>query len=863
MTHDKLISEIKRHKKYRGQLLPYKTINSSKTKGESSLTPEFNYLLESLELKLFDYQEKALSSFQENKDIFMVGGYGTGISTTIDILSIYSLFYQGKSVLYLEPNAKKLEKKTNRLKKRFSKIKEIMPSKIVFTDLSANLIKTLEEYPDIVLTTTENFYNCIKEYHSKKILLDFIFSLGLIGIERIELYGTKENIFLTRIINLLNSLSSSRFFVSSSTDEDYNTFGNLLNSPINLELITNSNYIKNNHIYYWLPPFKVNLLEDRNTFRYKRKYFLEEVKNLLGMVEDAYVDNNNINILIWYAYEKLTSNIRKDLSTRSNITVTNDLGNLFMGSNKKDFDVVIIIGMPRDFKHLTYNINNFLIDEGTVFIIPPDDLLSYLLVWSEFKFDDLPGRKLFHLSETDLLNDIFTNIRKSMLGSFLDNPYIPSWGVITSNFIEVKYPSGQSKQVDKDLLPFNIYQGKILFEQENCFKASIDGKGEIITLITPNSNYIKSIPVIDFSIYKIESLERKKGTESYNVEIIKAHLSLQHESTILFKDYSQEANRDVEEFDTPYEYEKEVRGIRLETKFPNEMEHLIYNFLPLLFHDPFEILFLIKDEKYIYLFPHQDNLFYFVEKNFYSDISSTIQNLFNFAYRAIKECPCKTGCSKCLYFTYHKDTTGLNKEEFGRFLAEYFGKEEIENYENLIKFRNGSLKDINKLTNFYNEIRRKIIDILYYNLDVRFTNPAPLKVVKGLGLGFLGVYDGKTVSVIPLTQQKAIGTITHEYIHNWQDQIGILKRGDKFLYEGSAQWLSTKVLNYYYRIDTIETDIMGTSSKKLKEYFNGFQFLQEVEDKYGYMNILTALIEDSWTEKQLKIKQKWEEYKLP
>ena len=136
--------------------------------------------------------------------------------------------------------------------------------------------------------------------------------------------------------------------------------------------------------------------------------------------------------------------------------------------------------------------------------------------------------------------------------------------------------------------------------------------------------------------------------QTNNVEIIKSRLFLEHGSTILFEDHSQEAKRDIEKFSPSYRYEKEVRGVRLKTKFPNEMEHLIYNFLPLLFHNPFEIFFVIKDNDHLYLFPHQDKLFHFVEKNFYIDINSTIQNLFNFVYRTIKECPCKTGCSKCL-----------------------------------------------------------------------------------------------------------------------------------------------------------------------------------------------------------------------
>ena len=64
-------------------------------------------------------------------------------------------------------------------------------------------------------------------------------------------------------------------------------------------------------------------------------------------------------------------------------------------------------------------------------------------------------------------------------------------------------------------------------------------------------------------------------------------------------------------------------------------------------------------------------------------------------------------------------------------------------------------------------------------------------------------------------------------------------------------------------IHEIEIDIMGTSSEEIREYFKDFQFLQEVEDICGYKDILGRVISDNWTSEQLKIRQKWEEFRLP
>ena len=691
--------------------------------------------------------------------------------------------------------------------------------------------------------------------------------MGLVAIERIELYNPKENIFLNRLLSLVNGLSGSRFIVSSSTDEDYASFCNFLGEEISFELINTRSIFTNCSIYYWLPPFKVELLDDQNTFQFRRVHYLDEIENLFRMVEEAaQEEKTGLEILIYYAYEQLPSKLRIRFSSfRPDITVTNSLGSLFQKSNTK-FDVIFVIGMPRDFRHLVYNINSFLKPEGTVFLIPPDDLLTYLLVWSQNEFESFPGRQLFNLSGTDLLRPVFSNLRKSILGSVDKGSRAPFWGTTSVRTIKMDYSgTDRVRYFDRDLIPFEVYERKIYLEEDELsYIAHFDheeGTGdEIIRLETLSYSFTKSTPVIQIQdSLKCLALGKTVKTGSLTLNMVKVSLTLNHCSTILFDDYNQDAKRTSEEFEPePFPYTKNSIGIRIKTNFPNEMEHLLYNFLPLLFRDPFELLFLLNDGEDLYIFPHQDGYFHFVKKNFYTDISSTLKNLFNFAYRAIKECPCSTGCSKCLYYAYHKDISGLNKEDFGRYLAAFHGTKENENYENLINFRKGNLQDLKKLTNFYNEIKAKVISILEKNLDITISAPVPLIVVEFIEDGVIGVYNGENVRVIPLSHQQAIGVITHEYIHNWQDEVGILSHGDKFLTEGSAQWLAAKILNHYFRIDEIELSVMGTFAETLKEYFNGFQFLQAVEEKYGYLQTLKALITNQWDPEQQKLRTRWE-----
>ncbi|MCK4358800.1 MAG: DEAD/DEAH box helicase family protein, partial [Candidatus Cloacimonetes bacterium] len=226
MSNDELIRNIKTHKKYKGQLLLYRDIQASKINEKYNLNTQFEYVLNAIGIRLFDFQEKAILAYQDDKDIFIAGGYGSGRSTTIDILSVYTLFFQGQSIIYLLPNTTQLEEKSERLRSSIQKIIETIPFTITFSDSSEHLIEKLKHYPEIVITTAEIFYNCIKKYSSDKVLRDFLFSLGLVGIEKIELYKPKEIIFITRLINLLDFFSNTRFAITSSSDEDFPSFSN-------------------------------------------------------------------------------------------------------------------------------------------------------------------------------------------------------------------------------------------------------------------------------------------------------------------------------------------------------------------------------------------------------------------------------------------------------------------------------------------------------------------------------------------------------------------------------------------------------------------------------------------------------------
>lgn len=855
------LENIKAHRFYKGQLLPFNSVKKNQESNRESKNEKLNFLLEELDITLFDYQIVALDKLFQSKNIYLVSGYRTGRSSAMEIASIHTRFFQGESILYLLPNDHKLEVKFQRITQRFDRIREKFSQEIVYPDSSEILKEKMKNYPDVILTTAQTFYNTLRQNYTSKTIRDFIFSIGLICLDDVEFYSQIEFIFFTKLINLINTLSSPLIMLSTSIGGDFNTYANLLGVSSNIELIKNRKYLKDNNIFCWLPPFKVELLEDENTFRFRRNSYLDEFKDLITILQDASSDEE-INILIWHAYEQLTVNLRDILKINTNIEVVDDLHDYIIDV---DFDYIIIIGMPKNFEYLTHNINNFLKDNGYIFIIPPDDLLSYFLLWFDLEWNKLPHRNNYYPLELDFLNKSFEVIKKTVNGKKIPDIYIPYWGVVTDNFIDVSMPSGKKEQIDFDLIPYNYYQGKIEYQDENCYKLDFDNrlKEEKIIYTTPSIQYVKSTSVFSTNILQLEEISGEIDIGKMRVVQVDAIMNVEHTGNILFDDYSQESRQNIEKFIEPLKYTKYSRGVLLKCEFPKEIEHALYNHLPTIFANPFIIITIIQVQEGIYIFPVHDKLFNFVEKVFYQDINSTIENLFKYTYYALKSCPCEKGCSKCIYYAYHKDTDGLDKEEFGGYLSKFFGPEEEQNYKNLIGFRNGTIKSISKLTNFYNKIKRKVINILINNLDIVLRNPVPLKVVKNLTAGVLGNYDGKNVKVIPLKQQKAISVITHEYIHNWQDEIGILQRKDKFIVEGSAQWLATKVLNYYYRIDEIEIDIMGTSSKETREYFNGFQFLQEVEGKFGYTNILNRVISDEWTAEQLKIKQKWKEYRLP
>jgi hypothetical protein len=635
---------------------------------------------------------------------------------------------------------------------------------------------------------------------------------------------------------------------------------NLFGGRKKVETIQIREFLNNIDITLWLPPFDVTLLNDKNTFKFARNHFIAETRNLLKILTDV----GDKKLLVWYAYTHLPSQIKLDLSIHSDITVVDDLASLPQGQ-RRTFDAAIIVGMPRDFKNIDASVNSVIKENGIVFVIPPDDLLSYMLMWSEFSLArELPGRRLLPVSETNLLSGWFSRLRQSINGKRTPMLHIPRWGTVSNDQIKLCYvSSGLEKMVDRDLIPFNFYPGKIHFEGEKKYFAeitSVGSEGEI-RLSTPGLDYAASTPILNHQVVSSEVHGRERKFFFGSVCVIEGKIDIQQDGFILFHDYAQAA-RNQTSFGEPHRFSKYLKGIRIRTDHFREYDHMLKNFMPLLFPDPFQLFFVITDPemKGIFIFPHMAMLFQFVEKLFCLDADSTFRSLFQFAYKALLNCPCADGCSKCLYYAFHQEQGGLDKDAFGTFLAGTYGAEENQNYANLIDFRKGRIVDLAKLTNFYNGIKNRTLSILKANLDVAIKAPVPLQAVKDLGGGVLGTYDGKCVKVIPLPELQAIQVISHEYIHNWEDEVGILARGDKFISEGAAQWLSTKVLNYYYQIDEIEADIMGTSADHLREYFNGFQFLQDVDRIYGYTTILQALIANDWTSEQIEIRRRWEEY---
>ena len=116
MKTEELIPKIKSHEKYRGQLLLHQELKSYHPNGRFPLPTEFQSILDNLDLELYAFQGRAISSFLGENNLFMVGGYGIGISTTIELLSLHTIWHKNKTVLYLERSPERLENRSSRTK---------------------------------------------------------------------------------------------------------------------------------------------------------------------------------------------------------------------------------------------------------------------------------------------------------------------------------------------------------------------------------------------------------------------------------------------------------------------------------------------------------------------------------------------------------------------------------------------------------------------------------------------------------------------------------------------------------------------------------------------------------------------------
>lgn len=853
------IEHIKNHKNYRGQLKFYQKIVKTAAKENSSDIAGFDEILGSLGLQLYKYQKKALRDYSRDKNIYLAGGYGCGLTTTINLLSLYSIYYLGRSVICIEPGENIIVDKYERMARLLNRIEYHPPVKSRYAISRQELPVGIADYPEVLFVSARDLYNLLisdKPGDLPENLLQYLFSVGMLAIEHIEMYNPKEFIFLSNLIRILESISQTQIVVTSPHDEDYSAFRNLQSGSRSMELIHSGNLRHNVDIHYWLSPFTVNLLTDQNTFHFQRNHFFLEIKSLVGIIRSEFGEDP-IRIAVWYAFEDLSERIRKDFAQfDSDLVIIDEISNVLV-SGEDAFDIMIIIGMPKDYDNLGKNINGIINEDGMVFIVPPDDLLSYLLCWTRESASFFPKQQMLHLSEQNFLTSEFDLLRKKILGANTRPKKIP-WGVLSDERLEIRYPSGTIELEDRNLLPHALYHGKIKNHRGNLLQATITDEGQI-QMMQPAGRTAHSTAVIGSTCLRLVPQGKSTKYKGLTVSRIDASMLYSHKANILFDDHTHDAKRNTQDFDPPYEFAKEQSGVKIDTDFPDELEHMLLNFLPMIFKEPFEFLHVTKHENGVYVFPFHNNLYYFVEKVFYTDLTSTIDNLYRLAYAAIKDCPCTSGCSKCIYNVYHERTDGLRKDDFGRFLAGTLGRDELRNYENLVQFRHGEIRDLRMLTNFYNDIKARDLQIFMENLDIVINDPVPLYAVESLEPEVLGVYDGRSVKVVPLTHQHAIGVISHEYIHQWQDQVGIDK-SDKFLAEGSASWLSTKVLNYYYRMDEIETDILGTAHASMAYYFCGFQFLQELESIYGYREVLNALISGAWTAEQLELRRKWEEY---
>jgi len=889
---------------YRGQMLDLGFINN-KTAAYGKLNSQkeviYDFMLEAigkLEFKdgLFRHQAEALNAWAEGKDILITCDAGSGRRSTLLLMCYGNILLRGGRSIIIVPNIDVIEK--------LYKSAMVLREKLLINAL-VNISKCTSESEleiaissncNLAIVTAEILYSLITNTAERVQLRYWLRNLSFCGIHGVTLFSPGELAHLRMLISLLRGLTAyCQFNINAlPMDSPENFCASLLGLKTDFKVI--SRETSNKAGYYgamWFPPLKANPSKSRGYYTVKRENYVKEAINIIS---NLWSTNQVSNGAIWntfgsfsdVSYRKITENIISTIQSSLSESNPQPVNLLYFETPENcpvdafgNLDLLVLLGANGSIIDYQSQIANIIKNDGIVLIIIPDDPITY----AQFRRPDFNDNFPQHIHyKVPFSSSLEKNYLNTFINLNLGNEFslkemseickneelikgleknnfcmniskdqwiatkIPeidnfSWGQLELEAVFLKVQNDHKNlHIDSYKIPFIVHMGSVIYQNSRVFR--VDTKNNKLLLATEDYP-LDTIPHLNFEIGEVKTIKQKSISsliKKQEIKYVKCNLAIEELGYYSLSDYSSTELPQINHNPKIIHGERKTRALMIECPPAAEISTLLWQYFKLLYANSDEIISIFPYEQQIVIIALNE-AFYSLLEDFYERYD-LVQNLFfQFAYDILKSCPCVIGCSRCISPVMRRYRGQLSKEKAMRYIADILG---YDNFDQDWKYKTIGLDPDQALKKYETE-RDQTVKLLSDRFKLNIKQIVPIKAVKSLGDGFIGLYDKRSVKILaPVKESTAVQVIAHEYAHNWAhdpaepnmhpslEKSNIPHKG-KMISEGFAQWASFKICDHLSLLDEARQIKLWVDD----EYGEGFDFLNWLENTIsGYQGVL-------------------------
>lgn len=838
-----IIDKIKYSKLYKGQIRSVshfygeEPIFAEELKIYSELRNIFSIFPETLDEKLYLHQYEILKEIEGNNIVIhSIPSYDKKIVILSYIFR--DILKNIRKVIYIvnsEENAKNIYQLSNNLCLNAG-FKPYLDIEIIYENNKDEIRNILEKSPDFLIinrstiNTVKNLIEELKEWESSYLFI----------IENLDRYLPEDMWELREFIEYFES--------NSFGESNYIIFIDIVSSPeiIINELLKKKKYSyissdtskKNSfHLLTWLAPFEINLI-DWNV-KNRINYYEELLTSLIHLVDKGQ------KILIWQAFATLgkrklrllkeeIQNKRKELIADVDFFLVDEF-EIIPREFISNFDLAIILGIPRNIKKMMRILSVILKDNANAIIVQVDEPLSFYYINNPKNIIDSSKYSSELLFPIELKKEEKFTVR--LEDTILT--YLPS-----------------------EYYPFKLYNGAIFNIKDNEYKIVEINAQERLIKVVPcrDADPITTVPLISTKIKNKKTKEERK-INNITLSLLECEMEVNCSGYRQFYSFFYPGREKMLDYVKIEGINKEFKNDVIEIqglKDPHLVKHLlkiycehIYSYFDNYYH--FDLV-----DNNIIVFPIFQNIDI---KKLYNDFSvlfdkNNVRSFLKFINYVLLNCPCKDGCPNCAdIIKCNKNESDINKIETMKCLYEIINDEVIgKNVEFLI---NGFNNDIDA-KKYYEMIKDEILKLFKEKFLLDIKNVYPLEVENKEGKNYLGLCQDKKITIVyPLTKPFAYSVIAHEYAHNWEfEEADNIPVKDEDILEGFADWISFKVCEYY-GLESYMKEILKTPD--FSEY-NIKPFIK-LENNIGFYGVLELIKNGKFVNTKDNIEINLEEFK--